>query len=296
MRFGMKDRFPPRLSPLAFTARALALAAAASALVGAALAACSRDETSSGARRGGAGESCTRTDDCEPPLACLANVCTAPGGGSGGDGPGSGAGGGTGAAGATGGAGGPGSAGSGGSGGAEPDAGTLDAGPSAEAGPWSACDECLDEECAGPLAACDADCQAIEACIQMVCANLSAIGSPDEGPCQVHCQSLHPGAKEPHLAVANCAIDAPCLGPCQFFPTDYDACRAFMTKGDCAGAFAACNGSVACSNYRDCVFTCKTVGACLACDDTPEGAEGRELLEVYERCIASECIAEAWLP
>src|SRR5690348_8497661 len=67
-------------------------------------------------RRGKAGESCTRADDCEDGLSCIDKVCVDDGPDGGG---GSGAG-----------------------------------GPSADAGPWSACDGCLDQKCAAELAAC----------------------------------------------------------------------------------------------------------------------------------------------
>jgi hypothetical protein len=220
-------------------------------------AACTAEEP----RLGSAGDSCQRTEDCAAPLSCVANVCQDKGGDAG--------------------------TGGGGSGGS---------GPGADAGPSSACDECLDTLCAAPQAGCDAACVAVEACIEMLCANLSAIGSAEEGDCQTSCQDANPGGKAPHLAVVDCAVSGVCFPPCVPYPQDYEACRVFMNAGDCAGALSACEASPDCNSYRDCVKTCATLVECLACDNTAQGIAGRNLLENYEQCIAAECVTESWLP
>lgn len=261
---------------------------------------------SSEARLGQAGDSCTRTDDCVAPLACRSAVCvdgsaTSNGGASssssaggvggssvGGNGVGGngGAGGTATTSGSTGGAGGVGGTGAGGVGGTGAGGGNgLDP---------VACAACLDQDCKVEEAACDADCTSVEACIETLCANLSAIGSPEEGACQVYCQNLHPGAKTHHLAVVNCAAGSVCK-PCSSYPFDYDACVASANVGPCAASLSDCEGSVDCKDYRDCVATCATFQQCLACDDTPSGKTGAELLLPVQQCLADECIAEAWL-
>jgi hypothetical protein len=213
-------------------------------------------------RRGAKGDSCQVTNDCEAPHACIMNVCGGPVGQGGSD-PG--------------------------------DAGVVSDGPSAEAGPWNACDGCLDMKCAPELEACTPECVGIEACLEELCANLSSIGSADEGKCQTTCQGQYPGGKDAHIAVVDCAIKATCRPPCESYPEDYDGCRAFMNKGDCAGALAACEASAECLSYRSCVGSCSTLTACTDCGNTVEGAAGKKLLRAYEICIASECISESWL-
>ena len=228
--------------------------------------ACGDDEL----RRGGQGASCERTDDCEPPLTCVSNVC-----------------------------GGPVDPPDGGEAGQDVNVPDVQGdGPSADGEAWSTCDECLDSTCAEALSACGDDCIAIEACVQMVCGNLSATGSADEGPCQVQCQNAHSAAKQPHLDVVYCAEGASstCFPPCTPFPQDYDACRAFMIAGDCFATALACDDAPECNAYRDCIGTCSSLDECLACDDDEEGQLGRAYLELHEQCIAAECIAEAWLP
>ena len=180
--------------------------------------------------------------------------------------------------------------GGGGSGGA----GTTSTGTGSS---WGACDSCVDMACAAEEAACDAECLAVQGCIETVCANLSAIGAmADEGKCQVKCQGDHPDGKQPHLALVNCATAVACSPPCTFYPQDYDACRSFMTKGACSAAYLACKDSSDCQTYKDCVTTCQTVADCIACDDTAPGLAGRKVLEAYELCVAGECTAAAWLP
>jgi hypothetical protein len=221
-----------------------------------------------GPRKGAAGETCTRTDDCMEPLSCIDTVCTDPsaipdGGGGGG---------------------------SGGS-------GTGGAPPLPDAGPWSACGECLDTACSAELAACDVECIGIEACIETVCAHLSAIDAPaEEGACQVKCQQEHPDAKDAHLAVVNCANAASCGPPCVPYPDDFDACRKYMDKGPCKSLRATCVESSDCQTYLDCVSACTTFKDCIACDDSPSGQAGRKILQDYQTCLASECILASWLP
>lgn len=216
-------------------------------------------------RRGAKGDSCLVTNDCEAPHSCIMNVCGGPVGQGGSD---------------------PGDAG---------DAGVVGDGPSADAGPWSACDGCLDSKCAPELEACTEECVGIEGCLEELCLNLSKIGSPDEGKCQTTCQSQYPGGKDAHIAVVDCAIKATCRPPCEAYPKDYDACRAFMNNGDCAGALAACETSEECLAYRSCVSNCSTLAACTDCGNTVEGAAGKKILRAYEICIASECMSESWL-
>ena len=218
-------------------------------------------------RPGFPGDSCTKTDDCAVPLRCIENVCVAPGGGSGG-----------------------------GDGGVEPDGFGPGPGPSADAGPWSQCDECLEGACGAAEAACGADCHNIEACIETLCANLSATGSPDEPACLQYCQGRFPAGKDQHLAVVNCAQDVMCSPPCTFYPQDYDLCRTFMNNGDCTGYMKACDADTRCSTYRDCVKFCGTIADCTACDDTADATEGRKKLEAYEQCVAGECLTESWIP
>jgi hypothetical protein len=169
-------------------------------------------------------------------------------------------------------------------------------GASAGAGTSSACDECLDTLCIAAQAACGSACVAVQACIEMRCGHLKAIGSAEEGDCQTSCRDEHPGGMEPHLAVVECAVSGVCFPPCAAYPQDDEACRAFMNMGDCGTALAACEASPECSTYRDCVAACATLPDCLACDDTASGVAGRALLEAYEQCIAGECVTEAWLP
>lgn len=161
------------------------------------------------------------------------------------------------------------------------------------------CGQCLDAACATEKAACDSECLAIEACIETVCSHLSSIGSIEEGQCQVQCQSLHLAGKQKHLALVNCAISAwPDCRACSSYPFDYEAC---VTKhssdgGACKDEYDACNASNDCVQYRQCVASCTTLAACLACDDTTEGQNGSAIYFAYQECIAPHCIEESWLP
>ena len=243
-------------------ARAVLFAAPIVVFTASLFAACT-DESVTQSRGGLVGDSCSRTGDCTDPLRCKENVCTEP----------------------------PSSLPDGGG---LPDGFGPGPGPSADAGPWGQCDECLENACASVEALCGADCVAIEACIETTCTNLT----DDESACFVHCQNRFPAGKTQHLALVNCAQakTESCQPPCAFYPQDYDLCRTFMNNGDCFGYQGACEASLNCKNFRDCISLCGTLTECLACDDTPEGAEGRALLEGYEACVASECLTESWMP
>jgi hypothetical protein len=278
----------------------------------------------SSARQGQSGDSCTKTDDCVAPLACRSSVCVGDGAGatsgttsstsSTGAPGGSGAGGKGGSGGMTstssssgtpnGGAGGAGHGGSGGAGGSGTSSsgagGTGAAGGSGGGAGGNgldpvACAACVESQCKAEAAACDAACLAIQACLETVCAHLGAIGSPEEGACQVDCQNQHAAAKAHHLALVNCAASASCA-PCSSYPWDYDACVAAADAGACAATRSACEASADCTSYRSCVATCATLADCLACGSTPAGQAGAPLLLDHQQCLAGQCIEEAWLP
>lgn len=209
-------------------------------------------------RRGEQGANCVATNDCMPPLSCIQNVC----------------------------------------GGPQADAG--DAGvdadlPQPDGAPFSECDNCLDKKCEAELSACDAECIALEACIEMTCKNLSTVNPNEESKCFVQCQTQHSSAKDKHLAVVDCAVNAVCKPPCLDYPVDYDQCRAFMNQNFCAGLITACDTSPECQTYRDCIGSCSTLNDCNLCDNTAEGIKGKQMLFDYEQCVAAECISESWL-
>ena len=241
-------------------------------------------------RRSAEAESCGRTDDCAPPLRCVALVCVPPDGAGGAP--------------AT----------------SSSDASTSDAVSSSHASSSHAssshssstqssanssstgldptlCAMCLDQKCGTQLGACDDDCMGVEACIEAACKNLVESGLPDEGPCQAYCQNQFPAGKQPHLAVANCSQGAGgTCGPCSSNPFDYDDCRLKADVGPCDAARDACQGSADCVQYSNCALTCTTLATCVACQNGASGAAGFALALEYERCIAAECIAESWLP
>lgn len=274
--------FPPLLAALALTSLLGGLPACDSAEI----------------RLSGIGESCTRTADCAEPLGCFAQVCRYRDDGTGGAGAAGGTGGSntTTAAGGTGAAGGAGG-GTGGSGGAGGSGGSGGSG-GIPLDP-EVCGQCLDAACDTEKAACDSECLAIETCIETLCSHLSAIGSADEGQCQVHCQTIHVAGKTKHLALVNCAITSwPSCAACSSYPFDYEACVAKLSSdgGACKGAYDACNASNDCQQYRQCVTGCSTLADCLACDDSPEGVAGAALYVAYQDCITPVCIEESWLP
>jgi hypothetical protein len=117
----------------------------------------------------------------------------------------------------------------------------------------STCTGCLYQACGPQLAACDADCMAIQACLDARCYNLSAIGSQDENACQVFCQMQHPpAARAAHIALALCvqgvtpdggAADAgaACQPPCLDYAYDYRQCvEAQMPTPLCQGSCLGC--------------------------------------------------------
>jgi hypothetical protein len=50
---------------------------------------------------------------------------------------------------------------------------------------WGACDQCAETACGAEEAACDGECLAIQACLETVCFNLSAIGNMEIGRAHV---------------------------------------------------------------------------------------------------------------
>jgi hypothetical protein len=155
----------------------------------------------------------------------------------------------------------------------------------------------LQTACKAEIAACDADCIAIQACLDAVCAHLSMIGASDEGQCQVHCQQLHLTSKQKHLDVVNCALGASqCMPPCSGYSYDWDQCTADATKNQCKPALDACNASQACLDYQTCASGCATNADCQACSSTTDGKTGEQLYEAYWQCVETSCLPEGWLP
>jgi len=230
---------------------------------------CGDDGDADGGRKGGLGESCTKTDDCEAPLSCVDSTCSD--GSTGGSGGGGGGGAGTG--------------------------GTIDlpdGGPAVFGDPRNECDSCLDMNCQAQIEACDAECVAVEACIETICRNLGIIGSDDEGPCFQQCQNAHPGGRAAHLDLVNCSNAGLCIPPCVPYPQDYDDCRGEMASTVCSDLQMQCEANPDCQSYNACVANCASVADCLSCDDSL--FNGRLITEAFEHCIAEECIAESWLP
>lgn len=162
---------------------------------------------------------------------------------------------------------------------------------------WPDCHTCLQSECKTEIDACDAECIAIQACLDAVCAHLSMLGSMDEGACQVACQNLHAGAKQKHLNLVNCAQGgAACMPPCAFYSFDWDQCVAKEASGTCKPLLDACNANADCQSYQSCAASCGTNAECQACASTPEGKSGRQAYESYWQCVETTCLAEAWLP
>ncbi len=230
------------------------------------------------------GESCQRTDDCEAPLRCVAFVCVPPDGAGGAPGT-------TASTDAT-----TDTASSSATKASSSSQSSADASSSTGLDPTQ-CAMCLDSKCGTQLGACDADCLGVEACIEAACKNLVESGLPDEGPCQVYCQQQFAAGKQAHLAVANCSQGpGGTCGPCSSNPFDYDDCRLKADAGPCAAAKQACKDSTDCTQYSNCASTCTTLTVCVNCQNGPSGAAGYALALEYERCVASDCIAESWLP
>lgn len=162
---------------------------------------------------------------------------------------------------------------------------------------WPACHACLKTECATEIAACDDGCVGIQACLDAVCGNLSVIGAPDEGACQVYCQAQHFSSKDEHLALINCAqMASACMPPCALAGYDWNQCVDASTKGMCGPLLDTCTNDTNCIDYLTCALTCTTTPECKACSATPEGKAGRDLFEAYWACVERDCITEAWLP
>lgn len=226
------------------------------------------------------GESCGRTDDCAPPLRCVAQVCIPPDGAGGAPATSS----------------------------SDATTTTVTVSASKSSSESSAdssssgldptlCATCLDQKCGTQLGACGGDCLGVEACIEAACKNLVQSGLPDEGPCQVYCQNQFPAGKQPHLAVADCSQTAGnTCGACSSNPFDYSDCRSKANLGPCEAARTACQNDLDCTQYTNCSLTCTTLATCVACQNGMSGAAGFALAMEYERCIAAECIAESWLP
>jgi len=162
-------------------------------------------------------------------------------------------------------------------------------------GHFASCKTCLDTTCATELSACDTECIAIQACLDAVCFNLSAIAAPDEGKCQVHCQMLHAGAKAAHKAVVDCVQFSSCQPPCAGYSFDYDACVAQVTAGSCKPSVDACTASADCTAYDACISSCTTLAECLACASVPGGDTGLSLYTASQACVETLCIAPGWL-
>jgi hypothetical protein len=155
------------------------------------------------------------------------------------------------------------------------------------------CMGCLSQQCGAQLAACDAECLNIQACLDAYCENLSATGSPDEVDCQVYCQSQHPTGKQAHVALVSCIQATTCQPPCSGYSIDYRECVSAQNTSTCAGALASCDKG--CTDYEACTGGCTTWAACQACAAGASGAS-EKLYEAYQRCLEETCIAEAWLP
>jgi hypothetical protein len=173
-----------------------------------------------------------------------------------------------------------------------------------DAGSVAACASCLDGRCSAEKMACDAECYGIQACIDAVCFNLSATGSPDEGACQAYCQGLHPAGKANHLAYVDCAANetpgpdagTTCLPPCAGAPYDYEQCAAGATAGSCKPDADACTASSDCQAYKTCASACTTFNDCQTCAMGASGGAGEQLFETLQLCIAHACLAEEWVP
>jgi len=251
-----------------FDGQGLKIVALGAVLSSAVLVGCGDDGDADGGRKGGLGESCTKTDDCEAPLSCVDSTCS--------DGS---------------------TGGSGGAGGSSGSGGTIDlpdGGPAVFGDPLSECDGCLDTDCKNEVEACDAECVAVEACIETFCRNLGIIGSDDEGLCFQQCQNAHPAGKNPHLDLVNCSAAGMCIPPCVPYPQDYEGCRGEMASTVCSDLQMQCEADPDCQAFSSCVATCTSVEDCLGCDDSL--VNGRLITEAFEHCIAEECIAESWLP
>jgi hypothetical protein len=159
----------------------------------------------------------------------------------------------------------------------------------------STCQGCIFQACSAELVACDADCTAIQACLDTYCVELSALASPDEAECQVYCQGLYPNGKAKHVALVSCVQGSMCQPPCNGYSIDYDECVAAQNTGACMTAYAPCSGAPGdCTNYKTCVSGCSTWPDCQRCATTFPA--GEMLYETYQSCLESTCLVLGWLP
>ncbi|APR75497.1 Hypothetical protein A7982_00843 [Minicystis rosea] len=192
--------------------------------------------------------------------------------------------------------------GSGGTGGTGGSGTTSSTGGSAPVNWDTACHDCLQDRCKAELSACDADCVALQGCLDTVCGHLSTLGASTEGQCQTQCQSMFPNAKAAHINVVNCAQGAmgtqndTCMPPCAFALYDWEQCVNAQTATTCKSKQDACNASGECQTYRACVSGCTTNTECQACAQDASGQKGRDLYQAYWTCVADTCLAEGWLP
>jgi hypothetical protein len=162
----------------------------------------------------------------------------------------------------------------------------------------STCQGCLFQACSAELGACDADCTAIQACLDTYCVELSALASPDEAACQLYCQNLHPNGKAKHIALVSCVQASMCQPPCNGYSIDYDECAAALIapdSGGCTAQYAPCSGTTGdCASFSSCIRNCSTWAGCRNCATAhPTGAMQ---YEAYEDCVESTCLVLGWLP
>ncbi len=92
-----------------------------------------------------------------------------------------------------------------------------------------------------------------------------------------------------------------CQPPCLGYSLDYMHCVHGQDNtalgGACGNLNAACLASADCQAYQTCVTkTCSTLAECEACATVSGGAVGRTMLEAYDLCIETTCIAQGWVP
>jgi len=165
----------------------------------------------------------------------------------------------------------------------------------------TSCTGCLHQACTPQLADCGQDCLAMQTCLDTRCWSLSAIASVDEVACQIACEQLHPEGAPALIALANCVQASTCQPPCLGYSLDYMHCLHGQDNtalgGACGDANTACLASAACQAYQTCVTkTCTTLAECQACATVAGGAAGRALLEAYDQCIETTCVAQGWVP
>jgi hypothetical protein len=162
----------------------------------------------------------------------------------------------------------------------------------------STCIGCLSDACTAQLTACDAECVAIQACIDARCTSLSQRLSTEESTCQQYCESLHPSASAQALVnLAQCIQAAQCFPPCLDYPFDFKQCTIAQDTGACETAKDACDNNLNCQWYKACAASCTTWSSCLGCSTDPgyNAAAGERLFEAYWNCQEQACIAPGWV-